>query len=96
VKLKNIGNVPRRVKIVPPSNTCFQAFWNSENTTVAPGLTVTLCVNFKPKSNESINEILFITVEGDGGLTIPLVSASVPPPILQSKACVLYCAETFR
>ncbi len=49
---------------------------------IVPGLSIPLLVQYKPTSNASLNEILFIAVEGAGGLTVPLVACAEAPPIL--------------
>lgn len=86
IRLKNIDSVPRKVNIFPPNNKCFKVNYGPNKAALPPGLTIPITVNFRPDSNQSVNDILFITVEGDGALTVPLVSATIPPPILESMS----------
>jgi hypothetical protein len=87
LRIKNVDGVPRRVKIIPPKNQSFQVSWKSHRpyTTIAPGLTIPVLVQYCPNSNLSVNDQLFIAVEGDGGLMVPVVAAIEPQPILECK-----------
>lgn len=91
LKLLNIDPIPHRIKVIPPQNPAFQIDWSNRNgrisSSLAPGLAVALNVVYRPRSSAPINELLFIGVEGEGGLTVPLIAAAEPPPILESKKC---------
>jgi len=87
LKVRNIGHVPRRIRVIPPYNKCFMVLWGSdlnEKTLISPGLTTRVMVQFRPANNSAINDVLMVVIDGDGALIVPMMSASATPPTLET------------
>jgi len=68
-------------------NQSFSVSWKSsqrEKDAVSPGLSSKITVQYRPTTNETINDLLIIIAEGDGALIVPLLTASSTPPVLES------------
>lgn len=74
LKLHNSGNNPRRVRILPPANSCFTVIRHAEpEDAVSPGCNLTVTVQYRPKTNDSLNDVVVFHVDRDGAIVVPLV-----------------------
>ncbi|ODN04997.1 Deleted in lung and esophageal cancer protein 1 [Orchesella cincta] len=86
LRLYNSGTTPRRIRILPPANPSFTVVRHCDpKDTITPGFSTTLTVQYRPKVNDSVNDVLIIHVDGDGALIVPLISSCSPEPILEME-----------
>ncbi|XP_030053791.1 deleted in lung and esophageal cancer protein 1 [Microcaecilia unicolor] len=84
IALRNLTAVSRRVRVIPPSTSCFSVGlgkFPGEGGTVAPGMSCHYTVRFVPDTLGDCSDFLIVESQALYPLLVPL-EARRPPPIL--------------
>nr|XP_033787629.1 deleted in lung and esophageal cancer protein 1 isoform X2 [Geotrypetes seraphini] len=90
IELRNLTSVSRRLRIIPPSTSCFSiglGKFPGEGGIVAPGMSCQYTVRFVPDSLGDNSDIVIVESQALYPLIIPL-EARRPPPILTLPSTV--------